>query len=141
VDALARFTGKYEVDPSGCWLWTAAKFPNGYGAFWTGSKMTCAHRAGYELLVGPVAAEHDLDHLCRVRACVNPEHLEPVTRRENLMRGAGLSALNAAKTHCVHGHEFTEENTGTTVRGGRRCRACDRDVHARQRERLRAVAA
>lgn len=105
-----------------CWLWTGPQTWNGYPKWGDGSG---AHRRIYELLVGPIPVGLDLDHLCRVRHCVNPEHLEPVTRRENLLRGDTVPARRAAMTHCAYGHEFTEENT-RWYRGMRYCRACNR---------------
>lgn len=121
-----RFWAK--VDTSGeCWLWTAATHHDGYGTFWVreDQQLRRAHRYAYELLVGPIPDGLDLDHLCRVRACVNPAHLEPVTRSENVRRGAG-GVLQPPRTHCKHGHEFTQENTYEN-RGKRFCRQCDRD--------------
>jgi hypothetical protein len=130
-----------------CWLWTGYLADQGYGRFSPsgGAKYTTAHRWGYEALVGPVPDGLVVDHLCRVRHCVNPAHLEPVTQRENILRGEGLSAANAAKTHCKRGHEFTPENTAL-IRGGwgieRRCRTCGalnkRRYRAKQREQVDA---
>lgn len=136
-DPQERFWEK--VDRRGdddCWLWTGA-IDNGYGIFsveWTASNWT-AHRYAYTLLVGPIPEGLTLDHLCRVRNCVNPRHLEPVTSGENVLRGESLSAQNARKTHCLRGHPFTEENTYRDIYRGRerrRCRAC-----ARERDRAR----
>lgn len=113
---------------SSCWLWTGAK--NGeYGVIGEGGKggkMLYAHRASYELFVGPIPKGMTLDHLCRVRSCVNPEHLEPVSMRENTLRGVGPSAINATKTYCIHGHPFDEENTAVRKNGHRACRTCER---------------
>lgn len=105
-----------------CWLWTAPCDREGYGRF-AGRN---AHRVAYEALVGPVPHGLELDHLCRVRECCNPSHLEPVTHAENVRRGDSPAALNMAKTHCIHGHEFTEANTRIATDGHRKCRACDR---------------
>lgn len=125
-----RFWAK--VDRSGdCWEWRAFRGRDGYGRFHVGrdesgnKKKWNAHRVAYELIVGSIPEGLDLDHLCRNRGCVNPAHLEPVTRRENLMRGETIVAAAAAKTHCVHGHEYTPENTIIDGRG-RRCRECRR---------------
>ncbi len=109
-----------------CWLWTASTHA-GYGCIGDeNNKVVSAHRVAYELLVGSIPEGLHLDHLCRVPLCVNPSHLEPVTPRENLMRGVSFSADNAKKTHCVNGHEFTPENTRPRLQGGRACRACDK---------------
>ncbi len=126
-----RFEGKYVIAVTGCWEWTARKDQNGYGLFWDGNRSSRAHRVSYEMHVGKIPDGLVIDHLCRVRSCVNPAHLEPVTNRENLMRGQTLTAVNAGKTHCPRGHEYTEENTlirnnwryGTSERICRPCRA------------------
>ncbi len=127
-----RFVEKIKINlDSGCWEWTSSKVQNGYGNIWVGDpdrRCAMAHRVAYELLVGPIPEGMTLDHLCRVRHCVNPAHLEPVTNRENLLRGEGFSAVNARKTHCKRGHEFNERNAyyRTKRRGGfeRDCKLC-----------------
>lgn len=112
-----------------CWLWTKT-LADGYGQFIAdGNRRVGAHIYTYELLVGPVPVGHELDHLCRVRACCNPNHVEPVTDAENkarspLMNMDGPNA-NRVKTHCPAGHAYDEANT-YRYRGGRYCRACKR---------------
>jgi hypothetical protein len=120
------------TDPGGCWEWVGGKNGAcyGYGHIWIKDKWLKAHRVGYEMFVGPIPRGLELDHLCRNRACVNPSHLEPVSRRTNNNRGRSQSALNSRKTHCARGHEFTQENTyyrPTGGRPGRHCRRCRRE--------------
>ena len=124
--AEERFWAKVNRQgPVECWLWIGAKMPNGYGSFGAtaGTKGTVyAHRYAYTLLVGPIPEGLWIDHLCRIRLCVNPAHLEPVTPRENLMRGNGPAAINARKEHCPQGHPYDEANTEYVI--SRRCRTC-----------------
>jgi hypothetical protein len=124
-----RFWRKVEVIPNGCWLWTAGKFPNGYGCFSLGvipRRNVGAHRFAYEHFVGPIPEDKELDHLCRVRHCVNPQHLEPVTRSENLLRSPLIGQANR-KTHCKRGHPL--EGANLYIKGDfRSCRAC-KQVH------------
>lgn len=109
--------------PTECWLWTGAKKGRGYGAAYVNGKTTIAHRAVYELMKGPIPDGMTLDHLCRNRGCVNPAHLEPVTNKENILRGISFSAINARKTACDYGHAFTPANTYMGP-SGRECRTC-----------------
>jgi hypothetical protein len=113
------------VVPDGaCLLWpTSSK--GGYGTLSRGGTTLLAHRVAYELLVGPIPEGLTLDHLCRNRACVNPDHLEPVTMRVNVLRGVGFAGKNARKTHCLRGHVYDAENT-RHYGPRRRCRACER---------------
>jgi len=111
-----------------CWEWTGTK-NGGYGQFSKplsspGSKMMGAHRYGYERFIGPIPAGLSLDHLCRNRGCVNPAHLEPVSHRENVLRGVGPTAVNAAKTTCPRGHELLGKNLFLYADGRRECRKC-----------------
>lgn len=126
-----RFWEKVEIGD--CWEWQGAKI-DGYGWFGRkdpGSNLT--HRWTWERLVGPVPEGLDLDHLCRNRACCNPDHLEPVTRRVNLLRGATLTAAAASAEECPHGHPYDESNTGYQARTGYRfCKTC---VRANRRAR------
>lgn len=126
-DPIDRFLEKFTEDPkTGCWRWTAYIKPNGYAYFGLGREegAVYAHRWAYEYFVGPIPSGMDLDHLCRVRHCVNPAHLEPVPRRTNLLRGKTAPAENVAKTHCPHGHEYSPENTYVDSVGSRHCKAC-----------------
>lgn len=122
----ARFWEK--VDKSAdCWAWLASTNEDGYGRFTLAERQRGAHRVAYEWLVGPVPKGLVIDHLCKNRACVNPAHMQPVTNRENVLRGVSANAINAAKTHCIRGHEFTPENTYRppkypTIRQCRECR-------------------
>lgn len=118
---------EHRPDLGHCWLWKAST-TFGYGQFAPRNKMRPlrAHRFAYELLVGPIPEGLELDHLCRVRHCVNPAHLEPVTHRENCLRGVGRSAINAVKTECANGHLYDAENTYIDRAGSRHCRACRR---------------
>jgi len=109
-----------------CWLWTGRLNGSGYAEMKLDGRYQMAHRVAYQEIVGPIPEGMQLDHLCRVRHCVNPAHLEPVTSRENTIRGKGLPAINAAKTHCKRGHAFDEANTFINTFGSRVCRACRR---------------
>ena len=118
------------TDANGCWVWQGATSAAGYGRIATPRgrrqprRSQYVHRIAYETWVGPIPDGLALDHLCHNRACCNPAHLEPVTFSENLRRSP-QSVANRAKSHCIHGHEFTPENT-RLVPKGRRCKACER---------------
>lgn len=136
-DIRERLMRRVEVSDTGCWLWTATTTANGYGKTSYLNRGWLAHRLMYEATVGPIPAGLTLDHLCRVRNCINPEHLEPVTQRTNTLRGDGPSARQARRTHCDRGHLYDDANT--RVRGGTRyCRACDRERQQESKARKRA---
>lgn len=107
----------------GCWKWGGYLNTSGYGTISISSRDVLVHRFLYELVIGPIPEGMQIDHLCRHRWCVNPYHMEPVTPRENTMRGISFSAQNARKTHCPQGHPYDETNT---IHYGRRryCRTC-----------------
>lgn len=135
---MQRFCAKVAVTDS-CWQWVGGGDGMGYGYFWNGKRCVRAHRFSYETFVGPIAVGLQIDHLCRNRLCVNPEHLEPVTQKVNLLRGESQPARNAVKTHCVHGHEFTPENTyHKPGESWRNCRTCTRLANRKNRPLIRA---
>lgn len=138
--AQSRFFPKVDTsEPDGCWRWTAATNGAGYGvlAMSRDGVKVLAHRFSYELVHGPIPDGLVVDHLCRTPLCVNPLHLEAVPQRTNNLRGSSPSARQAKQTHCVHGHEFTPENT--YVRAGHRsCRACHRAQELKRYYRRRA---
>lgn len=113
-------------DAKGCWLWVGFTGRDGYGRHQAAGRHRLAHRTAYEAFVGPIPDGLQLDHLCRVRHCVNPEHLEAVTQQINVLRGVSPIAQHARKTHCINGHPFNAENTRFNHRGWRQCRACQR---------------
>lgn len=112
------------INTDDCWLYAGYKSDLGYGQLWHKGKRYIVHRLSYETFVGPIPDGLVIDHLCRVRHCFNPSHLEPVTARENTLRGEGV-LVNKRKTHCPRGHEYTLENTSINSRGWRICKACE----------------
>lgn len=127
-DAPIRFWAKVEKT-DGCWLWHGKIESNGYGRFRAGGPQVSVHRWSYEQVHGSIPEGLHLDHLCRVRNCVNPEHLEAVTCRENVMRSpVAPAAINARKTHCTKGHPLDDK---------RICRVCRAIVRKRYWEKNR----
>ena len=131
--AKDRFMAKVVVESSGCWRWTGHVTGDGYGMFSEGSRAVSAHRYAYRTFLCPIPDRMELDHLCRVRDCVNPAHLEPVTHAVNVQRGqAGYpyrdvpspsgAKANADKDHCPKGHPYAQKSSGR-----RCCVTCRRD--------------
>lgn len=143
--AICRVLARVLIDDAGCWIWTGSRQRFGYGQITVshteGRMLT--HRLVYEGLAGPIPAGLELDHLCRVPACCNPAHLEPVTHAENVRRGEGLDNGGRywrSRTKCSKGHPYTPKNTRWTPDGRRRCRTCVREWAAEDRARKAAAA-
>lgn len=141
----ARFWSKIQQLDNGCWEWTAAKSANGYAVYQHEKRCGSGHRVSYTVLVEPIPAGYQIDHLCRNRACVNPAHLEAVTCQVNLLRGETHAARGAAATHCPKNHEYSEANTRRNRKGYRSCRECGNDwqrrngLASRQRAKARGA--
>lgn len=146
-DEAIRFVDKLRVTDTGCWEWIGGKTTGnrrsrgdkgGYGKFNLRGRTMLAHRVMYAAVHGVI--EHEVDHLCRNRACVRPRCLEDVTSQVNAHRSSGFASTNAHKTVCVNGHPYTPENT-LQQKGGRECRQCRQEIYRRYRRRKRAQVA
>jgi HNH endonuclease len=134
----ARFMSKVAVDAAGCWLWQAHRTPNGYGQLRVGGRWISAHRLAYQLFKGPIPDGLVPDHLCGVKHCANPDHLEAVTPHENWLRGtAPMVALHKAH-RCQQGHDVTGPNAMVT-QGRVRCRTCQRTYDLRTRAKRKSA--
>ena len=165
IALAARFFSRVRIQKNGCWEWTGSTAGYGYGKFHLNTKpkstSKLAHRFSYEMSEGEIPPGMTIDHVCRNRKCVNPDHLDCVTQQENWMKGNGREALKKAnealppgelqarahraslraaeikraQTHCKRGHEFTPENTSVRERGTRGCRTCERRKQQEARDR------
>lgn len=150
-EVAGRLRRRIEFADNGCWLWTAST-TDGYGQMKVNGKYFRAFRLAYELFVGAVPEGLQLDHLCHTadetcaggetcihRRCCNPEHLEPVTVRENLLRGRGFNSVNAAKTHCLRGHPLSGDNLYIEPKGSRSCKTCRAESTRRSQAKRKVV--
>jgi|GEM_PF-1970403 len=140
--ATERFWKKVDKHGGGCWNWTAAKSPKGHGRFGLGGRYVMAHRYAYVLHYGDIEEDKEIHHRCENPSCVNPAHLIAVTHREHNVVWTPYSqpAINAAKTHCVRGHEFTSQNTyrWSKAPNQRCCRICRKERAALKQAEIRA---
>ena len=116
------------ITESGCWIFDGCLDNKGYGQIGIGGRTWRAHRLSYSVFIGPIEDELEIDHVCRVRSCINPTHLEAVTPQTNCLRGVSSAAGYAARTHCTKGHPFDDENTyrRTDSPNARKCRMCEK---------------
>jgi len=121
---IQRFLQKITINSNGCWVWTGRLDYYGYGTMKVINKTKKSHRFIYEYYHGMICPDLTIDHLCRNKACSNPIHLEQVTNRENILRGNNPAAINARRTHCIHGHKYCTQNAYTPFKGQRRCKWC-----------------
>jgi hypothetical protein len=147
IPAVDRVLARCVEDESGCWLFQGSRTSAGYGQIRTDDRTECTHRVTYEAFVDDIPAGLVIDHLCRVPACCNPWHLEPVPQRVNILRGVGpltagreRAAFERAKTHCPRNHAYDEQNTYINPSGHRACRACKRAAQAAYLNRKRDAA-
>lgn len=122
---LEKLQANIKVDKhTNCWVWMAWRSHDGYGRMRLGKKKPFVHRVMYELIKGKIKLGLFIDHLCRNRACCNPDHLEPVTLKVNILRGDSFSAQKARQTHCKYNHPLSGDNLVITKDGHRHCKIC-----------------
>jgi hypothetical protein len=123
---------------NGCWVFTDSLDKDGYGRMRCGDKKVRTHRLSYEIFIGSIPEGMVIDHLCRNRSCANPDHLEAVTTKENILRGETGHILKN-KTHCPQGHEYNKVNTRVKPTGHRSCKECDKISHGKRYMAKKAV--
>lgn len=116
-----------------CWMWNGAKDKDGYGTFCYNTKKEKVHRISYKLWMGELDPTLTIDHLCNIRSCCNPTHLQQVTIKRNVLRSNGLTAINKRKTHCIHGHPFSPQNTYLYRGTHRQCKTCQHLIYLKRR--------
>ena len=128
------------IPESGCWIWRGSLCKYGYGRMEINHKKLMVHRVVYEMSRGPIPDGLQLDHLCRVRCCINPDHLEVVTSQQNTLRGKSPAALNAKKTHCPHGHLLDRIAKGYSSKFRRICSTCNKKYLKNYHRKLKEAA-
>ncbi|WKX70035.1 HNH endonuclease signature motif containing protein [Streptomyces sp. XD-27] len=139
-DWTDRFLARVTDTERGCWEWTGTRDRNGYGLMCIDGRRRSVHRIAYEAVRGPIPVDLEIDHLCRTRACANPDHLEAVPHRINVLRGVSFAARKARQTHCVNGHRLDAVTIYRAPNGTRKCRICRTAANERYRRRRRGVA-
>ncbi len=134
-----RLKSRIKIKKNGCWIYTRSKNKKGYGRLSAWGKLSLAHRISYIVFKGEIPNGKYLDHLCRNRSCINPNHLEPVTNRENILRGIGIAAINYRKKKCTFGHKFDKKNTLVRPDGRRQCINCKKRQMEEYNQKIRNI--
>jgi len=143
-DIMERIRSRVTVTESGCWEFNGCRIKQGYGRISWNQRLWLTHRVTYTVTVGAIPDDLEIDHLCKNKTCCNPDHLEAVTRSENLRRGTQWHhtvARETSKAHCPAGHTYDPENTYITPQGHRQCRKCKQAAYARYTASGRRAAA
>lgn len=134
-----RVAPRIAVAENGCWEWTHTKLPHGYGRVRINGPQYYTHRLAVEVWKGPIPVGFEVDHLCRNRSCCNPDHLEAVPQRTNILRSTNFAAEKFAQSSCINGHEFDAINTYIAPNGTRKCRECRRVARNNSYHRIKAA--